>query len=62
MSPGDNLPIGILLCTQKNTALMEYALAGIDNQLFISKYETALPKKRAMQKFLKQQMKEIGSG
>lgn len=30
---GDNPPIGILLCTKKNHALVEYARAGIDNQL-----------------------------
>ncbi len=36
MTPGDNPPVGILLCTQKNHPLVEYALAGIDNQLFVS--------------------------
>ena len=37
MSEDDNPPVGILLCTKKNHALVEYALAGIDNQLFVSK-------------------------
>ena len=31
MAEGDQPPIGILLCTGKNEALVEYALAGMDN-------------------------------
>ena len=52
MTEGDNPPIGILLCTEKNHALMEYALAGMDNQLFVSKYQLELPKKEDMQRFI----------
>ena len=60
MSAGDNPPIGILLCTDKNNALAEYALAGMDNQLFVSKYLLELPQKEAMQAFIEKQVKEIG--
>ena len=52
VTPGDNLPIGILLCTKKNHALVEYARAGIDNQLFISKYQLELPGKDEIATFL----------
>ncbi len=57
MSEGDNPPIGILLCTKKNNALVEYALAGMDNNLFVSKYQLELPEKEEMQKFLEEQIK-----
>jgi hypothetical protein len=60
MTEGDNPPIGILLCTGKNHALVEYALAGMDNQLFVSKYLLELPKKEEMQKFIEDQMKDTG--
>ncbi|WP_036497818.1 PDDEXK nuclease domain-containing protein, partial [Nitrosococcus oceani] len=53
-------PIGILLCTDKNHALAEYARAGMDNSLFVSKYLLELPKKEEMQAFIKRQVKEIG--
>ncbi len=43
MAPDDNPPIGILLCAAKDHALVEYALAGLDNQLFVSKYQLHLP-------------------
>lgn len=41
----DNPPIGILLCTEKDHVLVEYALAGMDNSLFVSKYQLQLPAK-----------------
>ncbi len=59
---GDNPPIGILLCTDKDHALVEYALAGMDDQVFVSKYQLELPKKEEMQKFIENQMKEVGHG
>ena len=52
MTDGDNPPVGILLCTQKDHALVEYALAGMDNKLFVSKYQLALPNKEEIQRFL----------
>jgi predicted nuclease of restriction endonuclease-like (RecB) superfamily len=55
---GDNPPVGILLCTDKNHALVEYALAGMDNQLFVSKYQLVLPDKDEMRRFIEAQMAE----
>ncbi|GHU62647.1 hypothetical protein AGMMS49983_04460 [Clostridia bacterium] len=59
MMDSDNPPVGILLCTGKNEALVEYALAGMDNNLFVSKYMLELPKKEEMRTFIEQQMKEL---
>jgi nuclease YhcG-like protein len=58
MAPGDNPPIGILLCTQKDQALVEYALAGMKNGIFVSKYLLELPKKEEMQRFIEAQLAE----
>ncbi len=60
MADGDNPPVGILLCTGKNLTLVEYALAGMDNHLFVSKYMLELPKKEQMQQFIEQQIKKSG--
>lgn len=46
MNEGDNPPVGILLCTKKGKKMVEYALAGMDNKLFVSTYMLALPQKR----------------
>ena len=58
MSEGDNPPIGILLCTQRDRTLVEYALAGMDNDLFVSKYQLELPKKEDMERFIEEQVRE----
>jgi hypothetical protein len=60
MAEGDNQPIGILLCTHKNHALVEYALAGMDNQLFVSKYQLELPKREEIERFLADKFAEAG--
>ena len=59
MTPGDNPPVGILLCTQKDHALVEYALAGMGNTLFVSKYQLELPRKEEIQRFLEEQINEV---
>ena len=61
MSEGDNPPIGILLCIQRDHTLVEYALAGMDNSLFVSKYQLEFPKKEEMQRFIEEQVRETGS-
>ena len=48
----DNPPIGILMVADKNEPLVEYALAGIDNKLFVSKYLLQLPDKEKLRKFI----------
>lgn len=58
MTEGDNPPIGILLCTQKNHALVEYALAAMNNQLFVSKYQLVLPSREEIARFLDEKMRE----
>jgi hypothetical protein len=60
MTESDQPPIGILLCTQKNDALVEFALGDISNQLFVSRYALEIPNKRDMESFLLQLAKELG--
>lgn len=59
MFDGDNPPIGILLCTDQNQALAKYALAGMDNQLFVSRYQLELPKQEDMQQFIDEQIQAL---
>lgn len=56
MHPGDNPPIGILLCTRKGKKMVEYAIAGMDNQLFVSTYMLQLPDKTMLEKFLLEEL------
>lgn len=59
MAEGDNPPVGILLCTQKGPQMVEYALSGMDSQLFISTYMLQLPDKKQLRDFLIKQIEEL---
>jgi predicted nuclease of restriction endonuclease-like (RecB) superfamily len=43
MVAGDNPPVGLLLCTDKDGTKVEYATAGLDHQFFVSRYLITLP-------------------
>jgi predicted nuclease of restriction endonuclease-like (RecB) superfamily len=49
MVPGDNPPVGIILCSDRSHTIVEFATAGMDNQLFVSRYLVALPKPEQLQ-------------
>ncbi len=51
--PDENKTVGIILCRDKNDAVVEMTLPENDAQIFASKYETVLPSKEALQKILK---------
>lgn len=53
MHKGDNPPIGILLCTKAGKKMVEYAIAGMDNNLFVSTYLLRLPDKSLLEQFIK---------
>lgn len=59
MHDGDNLPVGILLCTRKGEKMVEYAIAGMDNNLFVSTYMLQLPDKATLEKFLRDEIKDV---
>lgn len=46
--PDDNPPIGLILCTDKNNIDVEYALGGLSNQIFASKYVLYMPNKEQL--------------
>lgn len=57
MNEGDNPPVGILLCTKRGKKMVEYALAGMDNHLFVSTYKLQLPDENTLEDFLTKQTK-----
>lgn len=58
---GDNPPIGILLCSDRDGTEVEFATAGMDNTLFVSRYLTALPSAEQLQRFLERDRSQIES-
>lgn len=58
-SKSDNPPIGIILCTDKNHTKVEYATAGLDENMFISKYKIVLPSINELEKFIDEEIQDI---
>ena len=46
--PGENPPVGIILCASKNDALVHYALHGLDNRILPATYRMHLPGRRKL--------------
>lgn len=58
MSDGDNPPIGIILCADKNDTLVKYATAKAEDQLYVSKYMLELPDKKLLEGFIKKELND----
>ena len=46
--PGENPPVGLILCSEKDHAVARYALAGLDNKILSAEYRLALPPEKAL--------------
>ena len=53
MNEGDNQPIGIVLCAEKNDAVVKYTLPEDNQQIFASKYFTYLPTEEELKRELR---------
>ena len=60
MLEGDNPPVGILLCTDKGSQMVQYALSGMDKQLFVSTYMLHLPNKKKLEEFMLKEIEKMG--
>jgi len=45
---GDESPIGIILCADNSEVVAEFALGGLENQIFASKYTYYIPNKEQL--------------
>jgi len=54
MTGSDQPPVGMLLHAHPQRARVEYALAGLDQHVFASRYQPALPGDQELQRFLAQ--------
>jgi len=55
----DGPPVGILLVTHQNKALVEYAVADSDLDIFVSKYQLQLPDKAKLEAFVNNELKNL---
>lgn len=52
MQPGDQPPVGLILCADKKQTRVDYATAGLDHQLFVSRYLNLLPSEASLQRLI----------
>ena len=52
--PGENPPVGLILCAQKDDAVAKYALEGLPNKVMAAEYQTVLPDTRLLEDELRQ--------
>ena len=46
--PEENLPVGLIICAQKDHALAHYALDNLPNKVLAAEYKLALPDEKAI--------------
>ena len=61
MTEGDNPPVGLILCAQKNDTLVRYATTGLAEQLFVSKYQMNLPSEEELQQLVREEQERLGN-
>jgi predicted nuclease of restriction endonuclease-like (RecB) superfamily len=59
MEKGDNPPVGIILCTHDQRAEVKYAVAGLNNKLFVSRYKLKLPTEKELREFITKDIKAL---
>jgi len=48
LRPGENPPVGLILCAQKDAAVARYALEGLPNKVLAAEYRTTLPDEKLL--------------
>ena len=61
MMEGENPPIGIILYTERNKSrvFVEYALGGLSNRIFVSKYKLYLPTKHQLEEEVRKEIRNL---
>lgn len=59
---GENPPIGLILCAQKDDAVARYALEGLPNKVVAREYLTTLPKEKLLAEEIEKTRKRLESG
>ncbi|MBN2858490.1 MAG: DUF1016 family protein [Candidatus Delongbacteria bacterium] len=60
MAEGDNLPIGIILCSEKDSTLVHYATGGLSQEVFVGKYMLQLPKEDDLKNLVREDIAKYG--
>lgn len=59
MKPGENPPVGLILCAAKGAAEAHYALEGLSNKVLAAEYQTVLPNEKLLADELERSRREL---
>lgn len=59
MKPGENPPVGLVLCAAKGAAEAHYALEGLSNKVLAAEYQTVLPDEKVLAEELERSRDEL---
>ena len=59
VEPGENPPIGLILCASKGAAEAHYALDNLPNKVLAAEYRTALPDENLLAEELERSRREL---
>ena len=57
--PGENPPVGLILCARAKSALARYALDGLPNKVMAAEYKTVLPDLKLLQTEMEKTRREL---
>ena len=57
--PEENDPVGIILCSDKKKTVVEYALGGMNNKIFTSKYRLQLPEPEVLKSEIEHERRRL---
>lgn len=57
--PGENPPVGLILCAEKDQAIARYALEGLSNTVLAAEYRTTLPQERLLAEEIARTRREL---
>jgi predicted nuclease of restriction endonuclease-like (RecB) superfamily len=59
MKPGENPPVGLILCAEKGAAEAHYALDNLPNKVLAAEYKTVLPNEKLIAEELERSRREL---
>jgi predicted nuclease of restriction endonuclease-like (RecB) superfamily len=59
MKPGENPPVGLILCAEKGVAEAHYALEGLPNKVLAAEYQTVLPNEKLLAEELEKTRRDL---
>ncbi|SEM41524.1 Predicted nuclease of restriction endonuclease-like (RecB) superfamily, DUF1016 family [Variovorax sp. YR750] len=59
MKPGENPPVGLIMCAEKGAAEARYALEGLPNKVLAAEYQTMLPDEKLLAEELAKTRREL---